>query len=144
MLLLFGMTALRVSEVVNLRREDIDFSNKKMLIRPDKVYRRERIIIVPDVIMESLNKWNLKRPASDNFFSTLKGDPISPRYVGDLLKKKAAEANIPKTVNSLLLRQRAIVSMIKNGDTTEEIITKTHVNPHVFNRIQTTVNILDL
>ncbi len=144
MLLLFGTTALRVSEVINLREEDIDFSNKKLVIRPDGAYRRDRTIIVPDVIMESLDKWNRKRPPSDNFFSTIKGQPIAPRYVLQLLERKAAEANIQKKVNSLLLRQRAIISMIKNGDTTEEIITKTHVNPHIFNRIQTTVNILDL
>ncbi len=94
---------LRVSEVVNLRPGNINLTKGKLRIENGKG-NKDQDLAIPEYLMELLVSWRKKRPQSDFFFSTLKGDKLSIRYLQQMVKRYAAKAGITKKISPHILR----------------------------------------
>ncbi|MEM4511391.1 MAG: tyrosine-type recombinase/integrase [Nanopusillaceae archaeon] len=105
-LLLLFYTGVRVSELVNLKKEDILI--KEGFIRVYGKGGKERMIPIPKFLIEELN----------NYIQTLKDEKlfnISTRQVERIVKKYAKLANINKKVTPHVLRHSLATMLLSNG-----------------------------
>jgi len=99
-------TGVRVSELVNIRRQDIDFARGTI-----KVFgkgAKERIVLIPDVIM----------PQVETYCGRLGGEKLfdlTPRMIQIEIKKLAKLAGINKKVTPHKLRHSFATHMLQNG-----------------------------
>lgn len=104
---------LRVSEVINLKNEDIDWENKKLHVAGSGA-ARERILWIGQPELELLERWNsIKPPDSAYFFSTLDGKSLQDRYIREMIKRLARKAGISKDVYPHLLRYTFAVDLMR-------------------------------
>ena len=95
---------LRSSEVLNLMVRDLDWFCGKLAVRQGKG-QKDRILWINESDLELLKSWRERRPAqSDLLFTTLKGDPVSSRYLRSMVARVADKAGIEKRVHPHLLR----------------------------------------
>ncbi|MEM0379509.1 MAG: tyrosine-type recombinase/integrase [Nanopusillaceae archaeon] len=105
-LLLLFYTGVRVSELVNLKKEDVLI--KEGFIRVYGKGGKERMIPIPKFLIEELNSYiqNLK---DEKLFN------ISTRQVERIVKKYAKLANINKKVTPHVLRHSLATMLLSNG-----------------------------
>ena len=94
---------LRISEVVNLRPSNINLTKGKLRVENGKG-NKDRDLAIPDYLIDLLDSWRKKRPQGDYFFSTLKGEKLSARYVQNMVKRYAQKAGITKNISPHNLR----------------------------------------
>jgi integrase/recombinase XerC len=116
--ILYG-SGIRVSELVNIKIKDIDFSNKTILIFGKG--NKERIVPVGDYALEYLNKYinegrrkNPKR-GSEFLFLNRYGEPVSRVYFFLQVKKYAKQAGIQVEISPHTLRHCFATHMLENG-----------------------------
>lgn len=105
-LLLLFYTGVRVSELVNLKKEDVLI--REGFIRVYGKGGKERMIPIPKFLIEELNSYiqNLK---DEKLFN------ISTRQVERIVKKYAKLANINKKVTPHVLRHSLATMLLSNG-----------------------------
>jgi len=94
---------LRCGEVLNLKVNDVDFQTGKIHIKRGKG-NKDRIVWLNEGALEVLRKWREIKPESELLFTTLQGKAINPRYVRDMVKRKAKKAGIDKDIHPHTLR----------------------------------------
>ncbi|MDI9607547.1 MAG: tyrosine-type recombinase/integrase [Atribacterota bacterium] len=94
---------LRCGEVLNLKTNDVDFQTGKIHVKQGKG-EKDRIVWLNEEALEVLRKWREIKPESEYLFTTLQGNPINPRYVRDMVKRKGKQAGITKDVHPHMLR----------------------------------------
>ncbi len=98
-------SGLRLSELAQLRFEQIDFSQKT--IRVFGKGSKERIVPIGDKAISAMNKWlNIRQSLNcthDYLFTTLKGTPIQARSIQKRFEKFALE-HAPKHIHPHMLR----------------------------------------
>jgi len=82
---------LRVSEICDLRRRDVLWDLNQIEVRNGKG-GRDRTVTVDPATVAWLRAWDGRRPRAQTFFSTLKGESVSPRYLQQLVKRLALRA----------------------------------------------------
>jgi integrase len=96
------VTGLRINELINLKMNDVDFTNKVLRIRSSKTKRgiREIDLSANDlrVIREQIeSNVQFRTDASNNLFQSQKGKPLHYRNLTQrVLKKVIAETGLPK------------------------------------------------
>jgi integrase/recombinase XerD len=119
-------TGLRVSEACALRWKDIDFTTCRLMVRQGKG-AKDRTLWIGDEDLATLQSWR-ERQARDvagspeQVFTTLEGNPVSPRYVGAMVKRYAAKAGITKNIHPHTLRHSFATDLYRQ--TTNILITK--------------------
>lgn len=116
LLFLYG-SGLRVSEVVNLKVEDIDYDEGT--IRITGKGKKERYSYFPKPFLEILKKYVNEfrpefNPTFENLFLNLKGYPLSCRYV-HLLTSKITEKTLGKKINPHALRHSFATHLLERG-----------------------------
>ncbi len=99
-------TGVRVSELVNIRRQDIDFERGTIKVLGKGA--KERIVLIPDVM----------RPRVESYCERLKGEKLfdlTPRMIQIEIKKLAGLAGINKKVTPHKLRHSFATHMLQNG-----------------------------
>ncbi len=143
--LLYG-TGMRVSELVNLKMNDIDMKNSSIRIlgKGDK----ERIVPIGDYAMESLENylsWRtslLKGPATDAVFLNNHGKQMTRVGFFKNLKKVLKDQGIDKDVSPHTLRHSFATHLLENGADLRSIqellghsdISTTRIYTHVSNK----------
>jgi integrase/recombinase XerD len=94
---------LRVSEVVNLRPGNINLTKGKLRVESGKG-NRDRDLAIPEYLTDLFDSWRKRRPESNFFFSTLKGNKLSTRYLQQMVKRYAGKAGINKRISPHTLR----------------------------------------
>ena len=94
---------LRVSEVVNLRPGNINLTKGKLRVESGKG-NKDRDLAIPEYLTDLFDSWRKKRPQSDFFFSTLKGNKLSVRYLQQMVKRYAQKAGLDKRISPHTLR----------------------------------------
>ena len=95
---------LRSSEAVNLQVKDIDWVSGKITIRQGKG-NKDRALWMGENDLELLKRWRERRPIeSPHLFTTLKGGPLSDRYLRTMVKRYATKAGIDKDIHPHTLR----------------------------------------
>ncbi len=113
MLRLMLDTGLRLSEMTALRWKDLDLDGADpdgttLMVRQGKG-RKDRKLWIGAADVESLQSWKARqaeevgRPV-DHVFTTLQGNPVSGRYVQQMVKRYAARAGIEKDIHPHTLR----------------------------------------
>lgn len=104
---------LRVSEVINIQNENIDWEKGKIFIKASGA-ARERILWIEQAELDLLEKWHGVKPEEGKyFFSTLDGSKLKDRYVREMVKRLARKAGINKDVYPHLLRYTFAADLIR-------------------------------
>lgn len=94
---------LRVKGVINLKTSNVNLKMCKLRVTSCK-YIKDRDIVIPTAIVNTLEKWKKRRPKSDYFFCTLKGKKLSKSYIQAMVTRYRQRAKIPKNVTPYTLR----------------------------------------
>ena len=117
---------LRVSELTNLKPNDISLTKATLRVVEGKGKKDRDIPYIPDYTIELLRQWNGIRPkGSKYFFTTLvdkpqgrfsskSGDKVSVRYIQLMVKRYAKKAGIKKDVTPHTLRHSFGTDFYKN------------------------------
>jgi len=103
MIVAMANLGLRVSEVVNLKKDNIDLTSRKLRVVNGK-YSKDRDLIIGPVTAEVLREWDKRRKGGDYFFNTSKGKKLQTRYIQAMVARYAERAGIKKKVTPHTLR----------------------------------------
>lgn len=117
--LLYG-TGLRISELINLKINDIDIHN--CFIRVFGKGKKERIVPISDIVIKYLeiyiNEYRnliLKNKISDYLFISNAGTNISRQGFFKILKQECKKSGIEKNVSPHVLRHSFATHLLKHG-----------------------------
>lgn len=94
---------LRVSEVIELRRININLLTGKLAVIEGKG-GRDRNLKIPIKLLPLLIKWVRVGPQKDFFFSSLAGRKLSRKYLFQMIKQYSKKAGILKKISPHSLR----------------------------------------
>jgi len=105
MITLMLNTGPRVSEVVNLKTNNIDLNSRSLKVVNGKGHK-DRNLIIPVKTTEILKQWNKKRAGGINhyFFTTKEGKQLQVRYIQAMIKRYSERARIDKNIYPHTLR----------------------------------------
>ena len=104
MMRLMANLGLRVSEVLNLRVNDIDWISGRLVVKGGKG-NKDRVLWLNELDLEILGRWRGRRSVqAEILFTTLQGEKLIDRYVRAMVKRLAKSAGIAKDVHPHTLR----------------------------------------
>ena len=115
--MLLYMTGMRVSELINLKESNIDYSYShiKVLGKGNK----ERIIPTSNEMLQSLKKYMAEKPVAEvgitNVFTTKKGAAFNPRTVYNSVKKYLGQVTSIEKKGPHTLRHTFATHLMNNG-----------------------------
>ena len=142
---------LRVSEIINLKPEDLNLSKNKLRVKNGKGKKDRDILSINLFTIALLNKWNKKKPESEYFFCTVKnrkgiitfkdgttrnissksGNKVAVRTVQSMVENYAIKAGISKNVSPHTLRHTFATEYYretKDIETLKTILGHTSIN----------------
>lgn len=105
---------LRVSEVINLRPENIDSSRMVINILDAKGGKDRQVMLAPEVLSLLRKYWKAYKP-SEYLFNGQFSKQYSERSINEFLKTYANKAGINKRVHAHLLRHCSFTHMVESG-----------------------------
>lgn len=105
---------LRVSEVVNLRIEDVDTEALSLVIRGGKG-DKDRISIIPEKICRELNNLVVERESGDYLFESERGGRLTTRTAQAVFEQSRRMAGIKKLATFHSLRHSFATHLLENG-----------------------------
>ena len=121
MLLTMYSSGLRVSELLDLKIEDISFNKRIILVRSGKGNKQRSVPINQDCLDVILNYIDTSRKEFPNskkspyLFLNKFGNPMSRNYFFVLVKEYAALAGINKNIHPHTLRHSFATTLLENG-----------------------------
>lgn len=114
-------TGLRVSELLSLQREQVDWSGRSVKVRGKG--SKERIVLLGDLAMDALESYMhtarpvLKDPDRPNeaIFLSHHGDPLSVRGFHAILRRLCTLAGIEKQITPHTLRHSFATHLLEGG-----------------------------
>lgn len=108
---------LRVSEVINLRLQDIDRERQQMFIycskgKKDRYVRLSPLVL--DILEQYYRMW-VPKPRNYLFESTIQGEPYSTRSAQQVFNAAKQKAGIRKSVSFHALRHSFATHMLEKG-----------------------------
>ena len=110
--LLYGC-GLRVSEVVNLKKEDINFDEGLIHVRLSKG-RKDRFVKIPDSLKGELEGYS-KLSEGAHFFMSQRGGKLTTATIQKIVKNAAKKAGIKKRVSPHTLRHSFATHLLEQG-----------------------------
>ncbi len=111
---LYG-TGLRVSEVTNLKVEDLDRSRKVIRVRRGKGHKDRQVMLAEPLREVLVAYWRWKRPTGWLFPGAKPGCPISRETVFDTCRKAARLAGVAKPVHPHSFRHAFATHLLDDG-----------------------------
>jgi integrase/recombinase XerD len=118
------LAGLRVSEIVNLRVEDIDFEESTLMVVEGKG-RKDRMVLMPSRLAMTLREWIGDRTEGYVFPATRATHGatghLSQRTVQRIVKDAAARAGIPRHITPHKLRHTYATKALRAGLSLREV-----------------------
>ncbi len=108
-------SGLRVSELVNLKSNDIDFNENTGWVRRGKG-KKDRLFKIALSISKQLQKYINKNPENKYIFSNSNNKHLTTRNIQLLIKKAAKKAGINKKVTPHTLRHSFATHLLEAGE----------------------------
>ncbi|UZE93722.1 MAG: tyrosine-type recombinase/integrase [Candidatus Pacearchaeota archaeon] len=105
-------TGLRVSELVNLKPQDLNLQEKTGIVKKGKG-KKDRFFTLPEKLIDELQNYIEKHPKNQYLFS--KDKPFTTRNIQKIIKKTAENANIQKKVTPHTLRHSYATHLLESG-----------------------------
>ena len=110
--MLYGC-GLRVSEIINLRKEDLNFSESLLHIRLSKG-KKDRFIKIPESIDKELQSYfNINE--NEFLFPSNRGGGLTTATIRAIVENAGRKAGIKKEVYPHLLRHSFATHLLENG-----------------------------
>ncbi len=84
---------LRISEVCNLKKQDVELENEKVLIRQSK-HDKDRVVMLPKSIIPVIEKWCKLNKESEYFVADSRGNQMSLQLLSKRFREALKEANL--------------------------------------------------
>ena len=122
MLELMHGAGFRVSEVVKLERGDIAWEKGIVEVRGGKG-GKDRPVPIGPALVAWLRAWDSHRPRAKKFFTTLRAEPLSTRYIRQFVKRLACKAGIEhaERVHPHTFRHTVATEMLDEGFSIREV-----------------------
>ncbi len=112
MLQLLYSSGLRVSELVSLKKENLDFNENMGWVRSGKG-KKDRMFILSQKLSKKLQKFISKHADWNYIFS--KNNPLTTRNIQKIVQNTAKKAGINKGVHCHTLRHSFATHLLENG-----------------------------
>lgn len=112
-------TGIRVSELVNIKIQDIDFNDKKIIITGKG--NKERIVLFGNVLLNKLNMYlndgrrQLIKKSNDYLILNNQGNKITSRGIELIIDKTLKKGGITYKISPHTLRHTFATHMLNNG-----------------------------
>ncbi|MGI8951082.1 MAG: site-specific tyrosine recombinase/integron integrase [Chitinophagaceae bacterium] len=114
---LFYNTGMRLSELINLKKTQIDFANNQIKVLGKG--NKERIIPLSQKLLQELKMHISEKPAElkeiNNVFINKKGKPLYQKYVYNLVKENLSKVTTTKKKGPHILRHTFATHLMNNG-----------------------------
>lgn len=107
-------TGLRVSEIVDLRVEDIDLAELCLFVRSGKG-DKDRMTVVPEKLVSEINRIIASKSESDYVFESERGGKLTTRTAQAVFSKALKLAGIMKKATFHSLRHSFATHLLENG-----------------------------
>ncbi|MCD4666420.1 tyrosine-type recombinase/integrase [archaeon] len=107
-------TGLRVSELTNLKINDINLENRESWVRGGKG-GKDRFFQVPHSLVEDLKKYILTLPEEEKYLFPGKNNTITPRNIQKIVENAAKKAGLNKKVSPHKLRHSYATHLLDEG-----------------------------
>jgi integrase/recombinase XerD len=114
MLKLLFFTAIRVSELTNIRVNDVDLAACKIFVNQGKG-SRDRYVLFPDSFRLILSSHLNANPKNRYLFETSRFGPYSSRRVQQLVQEYRTKAGIEQNVTPHLFRHQQLTALTRSG-----------------------------
>jgi len=112
-LALFYATGIRLSELVNLKKKDVDSINNQIKVLGKR--NKERIIPLSNNTIEFLVKFIEKNTVSQYLFTSFGGKQLYPKKVYRIVKKYISMISTKDKISPHVLRHTFATHMLNNG-----------------------------
>jgi integrase/recombinase XerD len=117
----FYSTGIRRMELIGLRLYDLDADRGTLMVRLGKG-KRDRVVPIGERAVRWINKYvhevrlQLVMPPDDGvLFLTQEGEPVSPSWLSELVRRYVALADVGKTGSCHLFRHTCATLMLEGG-----------------------------
>ncbi|OGF24832.1 hypothetical protein A2331_04795 [Candidatus Falkowbacteria bacterium RIFOXYB2_FULL_34_18] len=115
--LMLGLTyssGLRVSEIINVRVQDLDFENKLLRVKEAKGLK-DRNTIMSDKIIPFLKQYTKNKKPNDYIFANEKNGKLTIRSVQKVFMQALKKSDIKKQATCHSLRHSFATHLLENG-----------------------------
>lgn len=113
LMLIYG-AGLRISELLNIRIDDIEMERKMLRVRQGKG-KKDRYTLLPQSTMDSIGKYQKNYQPKVYLFEGQFGGKYSSSSVQQFIRKYAREAGIQKRVHPHMLRHSFATHLLESG-----------------------------
>jgi site-specific recombinase XerD len=110
--LLYG-TGLRVSEIINLEKQDLNFNESSIHIRLAKG-KKDRFVKIPESVLNEL-KLFVELERGKYLFESNRGGKLTKKTIGKIVQNAAKKSEIQKRVYPHLLRHSFATHLLEQG-----------------------------
>lgn len=107
-------TSLRVNELTNVMKADVNLDAFKVFIRKGKG-GKDRVVLFPEALRLSLATYMKAHPDNRYLFESSRNDRYKPRRIQQIVSEYGKKAGLDKKVNPHLFRHMMLTALTRSG-----------------------------